>query len=198
MKERERHRQKQKQGNERYTDFADVHKIIILPFFIPIHSSIWPYTYFTVELPSHVTDSFRHRHGTVDTVSPLWPSLLHPAVRLAQEALYISVRYTGRPHTDWPISLAGAATSIIFVATKVCVCRDKHNFVATKLVGTSLLLSRQAYFCRDKRRVLSRQTDVLVVAKKYLWQLPPMVGQGPAGPSDPCITQARQYVALLQ
>ena len=31
------------------------------------------------------------------------------------------------------------------------VCRDKHTFVAT-----SILLSRQAYFCRDKH-ILSRQ-----------------------------------------
>ena len=38
-----------------------------------------------------------------------------------------------------------------FVATKRFCC-DKHNFVATKL------LSRQAYFCRDERRVLSRHT----------------------------------------
>ena len=40
-----------------------------------------------------------------------------------------------------------------FVATKIFCC-DKHNFVATKL------LSRQAYFCRDERRVLSRHTRV--------------------------------------
>ena len=44
------------------------------------------------------------------------------------------------------------ATSIIFVATKY-LCRKK-------------VLFRQAYFCRDKRRVLSRQTQ-----KLYLWQL---------------------------
>ena len=54
------------------------------------------------------------------------------------------------------LSLAGAATSIIIVTTKVCltrpnVCHDKHNFVATKV---SL---RQAYFCRDKHVFLSRQ-----------------------------------------
>ena len=155
-------------------------------------------------------------------MSPHWPSLLHPALCLAQEALRISVRYTGRPHTDWPISLAGAATSIIFVATKIRVCRDKHNFVATKP------LSEQAYLCRDKhvlvatnicggkhtfvateKRVLSRKTGVcgdkhllvattFVAKKSYLWQLPPMIGQGPDGPSDPCIIQARQCVALLQ
>ena len=42
------------------------------------------------------------------------------------------------------------------------VCRDKHDFVPTKV------LSRQAYFCRHKRRVLSRQ-------KSYLWLLPPII-----------------------
>ena len=86
------------------------------------------------------------------------------------------------------VSLAGAATSItkrlsrqayfcrnktrlmsrqnvcrdkhvfVFVATKI-FCRDKHNFVPTKV------LSREAYFCRDKLR-----------QKLYLWQLSPMVG----------------------
>ena len=63
------------------------------------------------------------------------------------------------------LSLAGAATSIIFVATntsfvptKVCLSRQKyfsrqtkHNFAATNV------LSQQAYFCCDKRRVFSRQ-----------------------------------------
>ena len=47
------------------------------------------------------------------------------------------------------LTLAGAATGIIFVATNTC-------FVVTKLC-----LSRQifvAYFCRDKKRVLSCQT----------------------------------------
>ena len=51
------------------------------------------------------------------------------------------------------LSLAGAAGSIIFVATKI-LCHDKHNFVATKH------LSQQAYFCHDKRPVLSQQTRV--------------------------------------
>ena len=40
----------------------------------------------------------------------------------------------------------------IFVVTHIC--RDKNVFVTTKV------LSRQAYFCRDKRRVLSQQTHV--------------------------------------
>ena len=42
------------------------------------------------------------------------------------------------------LSLAGAATSIIFVATKDVFCRDKHMFVATKVC-----LSGQN-FCREK------------------------------------------------
>ena len=39
-----------------------------------------------------------------------------------------------------------------FVTTNIW--RDKHNFVATTV------LLRQAYFCRDKTRLLSRQTGV--------------------------------------
>ena len=100
-----------------------------------------------------------------------------------------------RPQKPWGVlgtgspgrSVAGAATSIIFVATNTSL--EKHNFVATNiglspdkcfvatnigfvatndvLVSTSRLLSqkrcacetkvlsRQACFCRDKRRVLS-------------------------------------------
>ena len=34
------------------------------------------------------------------------------------------------------------------------VCHDKHNFVTTKV------LLQQAYFCRNKRRVLLGQTHV--------------------------------------
>ena len=93
----------------------------------------------------------------------------------------------------WSIlSLAGAATSIIFVATNMCsrqcssfvaikvclprqnyVCRDKC-FVAIKTCFFATKpLSRQAYFCGDKRRVLSRQTRVsrvkiMLVATKLL------------------------------
>ena len=129
-----------------------------------------------------------------------------------------SVTYSGHPAltvrhglSPYSVLLAGAATSIIFVTTKVLsqqthVCRDKtclltwqkyachdKTFVTTKLfcccdkhnfVMTSILLSqqtrvvtkvcflwhnfchdtlvtkvlsRQAYFCRDKRQVLSWQ-----------------------------------------
>ena len=44
-----------------------------------------------------------------------------------------------------------------FVPTKI-FCRDKHNFVATKL------LSRQAYFCRDNTRYLW-QAAILVASQ---------------------------------
>ena len=62
------------------------------------------------------------------------------------------------------VSLAGAAASIIFY--------DKNMLVAIKdIVATNTLITtnnflaiffllRQLYFCRDKRRVLSRQTHV--------------------------------------
>ena len=71
-----------------------------------------------------------------------------------------------------------------FVATKICLpghnfCRDKPNFVATKYFCNKICLSRQAYFCRYKRYVLSRQTRVcrnktMSRQKWSLWQLPPM------------------------
>ena len=89
----------------------------------------------------------------------------------------------------WPLLLAGAATSIIFVttkvlswqtrlswqnmsfvATKVCLscCRDKNfvccgkiMFVATNTCSSwGFLLLWQAYFCHNKRPVLSWQTRV--------------------------------------
>ena len=84
------------------------------------------------------------------------------------------------------MSLRQKTRLVVFVATKVILsrltlspqnyvcrrkclspqkfCREKNMFVVTNV------LSRQTYFCRDKRRVLSRK-------KWYLWQLPPMIGQ---------------------
>ena len=47
---------------------------------------------------------------------------------------------------------------IMFVMTKY-FCRNKHMFVVTKV------LSRQAYFCHDKRCVLTRGKSKLVVTK---------------------------------
>ena len=57
------------------------------------------------------------------------------------------------------LSLAGAAASIVsFVPTKVCLSQQLLS--QQIFVATNIILSRQAYFCRDKRRVLSRQTRV--------------------------------------
>ena len=47
-----------------------------------------------------------------------------------------------------PVSLAGAVISIIFVATKVCLSRQK--FCRDKLT------LQQTRVCRDKTRLLSR------------------------------------------
>ena len=47
------------------------------------------------------------------------------------------------------------------VATKVfrvCFCRDKNIFVTTNIILSRQVFSRQAYFCRDNGRALSRQT----------------------------------------
>ena len=58
-----------------------------------------------------------------------------------------------------------------FVSTKIFY-RDKHNFVATEV------FSRQAYFCRDKRRILSsqrrvcRDKEVFVATKMILMAAP--------------------------
>ena len=69
--------------------------------------------------------------------------------------------------------VAGAVTSIIFVATKV--------FTKTSFVVRKIWLSRQNYVCRDKTFVatnitLSPQKTCLSRQKWYLWQLPPMIG----------------------
>ena len=53
-------------------------------------------------------------------------------------------------------------TSRLLSRRKTCICRDKNLFVATKV------LSQPAYFCRDKRRVLSRQTRVSCFDKTFV------------------------------
>ena len=50
------------------------------------------------------------------------------------------------------LSLAGAATSIIFVATNMCLPRQSSSFAAIKVC-----LSRQNYVCRDKRLLRSKR-----------------------------------------
>ena len=103
--------------------------------------------------------------------------------------------------------MAEAATSLIFVATNTCFSRQNTYIVATKecLSRQNIILSRQAYFCRDKHvfdeqyaccdkifccdkhnlvatKVLSRQVyfcrdtrRVLSRQKLYSRQLPPMI-----------------------
>ena len=63
----------------------------------------------------------------------------------------------------------------IFVATNTYLSRQNTSFVTTKVrlprqnfCCDKIFLSRQAYYCRDKRRVLSRQTRKTFVATKIL------------------------------
>ena len=67
------------------------------------------------------------------------------------------------------LSLATAATSIIFVATKP-LSRQNTSFVAT-----NTRLSRKAFFCRDKH---------VVVAKKMILVAAPANDTGPRGRAD--------------
>jgi len=88
-----------------------------------------------------------------------------------------------RPHdtrmASFPLWLAGTATSMIFVATNTCLLQQTRVrvFGSTntclwrqyKSFVTTQLLSRQTWFCRNKRFVttsilLSRQTHVILVA----------------------------------
>ena len=74
------------------------------------------------------------------------------------------------PYTTLFLSLAGAATSIIFVTTNTCLSQQKlwqkTYFVTTytclwwQVSLCKKKLSRQAYICCSSRRVLLRQTSV--------------------------------------
>ena len=71
-------------------------------------------------------------------------------------------------HTARSVSLAGAATSITFVATKVLLrqtraCRDKRVFVATKHVFCrEKYLSQEILFCHNKTFIETKM--ILVTA----------------------------------
>ena len=111
----------------------------------------------------------------------------HVYLLLTKRHLRLGVQRAFNNHTWRAVSLAGIATSIIFVATNTCLsqqtcCHDKAHLlsrqkyvcVCVSVRTCPLCLSRQAYFCRDKKSVLSRQ-------KLYLWQLPTMIGAAGAG-----------------
>ena len=133
-----------------------------------IHSSLQLYSYKILESRPAVRSQNMHSFGAADG------SVVERRTRDRKVSGSSSSSGGGRinvllQEANFPcwlsfMSLAGAGTSIIFVATNVLsnICRDKMMFDATKL------LSRQAYFCRDKRRVCREK-------KLYLWQLPPMI-----------------------
>ena len=74
------------------------------------------------------------------------------------------------------VSLAGAATNIIFVTSFVTtkVCSPRQNFLCqwqnTSFVATKWRLSWQKYlqFCLDKRRVLSQQKTRFVATNMFV------------------------------
>ena len=77
------------------------------------------------------------------------------------------------------LSLAGAATSMSFVAPRLLsrqkyACHDKIMFVAIKRFF-------EANICRDKLTVVATKDSILssrqktYLQKSYLWQLPPMI-----------------------
>ena len=83
------------------------------------------------------------------------------------------------------LSLAGAATSIIFVATKHVFCRDKSMLAATKhLLRETIFLSRQN-FCHDK--YLSRQTYTSILLSR----------QRTCSVSNTCLSRHRRSVPEL-
>ena len=100
----------------------------------------------------------------------------HPLIR-SQQRLKLNQHLPGH------LSLVGAATSIIFVATKL-FCSDKHVLIMTKHVfccHTSMLavlklLWQQTWFCHEQNWLLSRQTCVcrdktcLLLWQKYACQ----------------------------
>ena len=59
------------------------------------------------------------------------------------------------------LSLTGAATSIMFVATNTCLSLQKYACRDKSFVATNIFLSRQACFCRDKHVFVA--TKVLCV-----------------------------------
>ena len=92
-------------------------------------------------------------HHNCDVHGKVCPICQKDAIQDVLLELWPFMQYSG-------VSLAGATTSIIFVATKVTgVCRDKQNtaFVATKLCLSwqkfyrgKIMFVATRYFCHDK------------------------------------------------
>ena len=84
----------------------------------------------------------------------------------------------------------------IFVATKHFF-RDKLKKIRDKSFVATKVLSRQAYFCRDKRRVLSRQKTCFV-ATKHVFVTTEMVLVAAPANDRPSHTFPRQFRAVEQ
>ena len=91
--------------------------------------------------------------------------------RLWQWSILWMIPTINTAHRDHHLQASSNLSTIIgWSGYKYHFCCNKHVFVATKV------LSRQAYFCHDKRPVLTRQTRVcrdkskLVATKLLPWQ----------------------------
>ena len=79
----------------------------------------------------------------------------------------------------------------VFVATKHVFCRDNEYTCRDKtFVATNLILSRQAYFCRDKRRVTNTCDKHVIIAGKHVFLATKMIlVAAPANDTQPFATK---------
>ena len=105
--------------------------------------------------------------------------------------LFLFILFFDLPGNVW---LAGAATSSIFVAAKLCC--DKHVFVMTKVllqqkyfVMTNIILSQQVLFVVTKAMLPQTHvchTNFVVVATKMILVAGPAKGRNVALCNDVC------------
>ena len=102
------------------------------------------------------------------------------------------------PARGWRLSWAGAATSIIFVATNTCLLRQNTSFVATKIRLPHFIFftTTQNYVCHDKTHFWLRQTrvchDKTFVATKMILVAAPANDRRHVPPAEDALVGAGQ------
>ena len=89
-----------------------------------------------------------------------WQGTLQRSVRGSDVGFYshLATQIHSSGNDKKQLSLAGAATSKIFVMIKVFFCHDKRMLVATKLLCDKTMFVMTKYFCRDKSIVVVTNT----------------------------------------